>query len=659
MTSVKAFSLTSENLKKFEKELQQQNRKRQSLQRNINPERTEADGRSSGIHSYGSQLSAFKESLNDNSKHADTKKVLNSNSYPQGHRKSSYSLERPQREAFRRNPEGQSRNESSQATPHVVRIDYEEGSVRIDYDSDGERGKQGIDSEEEEEEASDDDDDDDDESDEESDESDEESDESDEQSDDDDDETETTPKRASGTPTTVRTHYTSSINASVSSIPTVASVKRRESTNTIQTTKTARKGSAQSNVSSAPSYILNTNQYRMKKMAAKKEKEREKVGGEVTESELSFGPSHRSFASAMSMREKGTSSVQSNGSYVATRNWSRWSNYSGVGYSISEGPETNHRSRKPATKETTVPNKRVKTPRLRSHSRSQEPHLPVIGKNNFIKSVPDLRKSGKRHVTLTLDPGLSRARPVSRCQIASRMSTRSIIKRPTTSRVKSLPDLNKQAIVSYFQMERGINRSGSRSGLRKKSAKAAKPSNNRRDIRLRETDIDDDIDFTNRRKRVRKLKERPQRQRNETILSSASSARSNLHKRNKTINERDSSMSSGLSMSSLKSSQSKQSGKPASSSASSKASLASRKARLQPLRTYAGYRSGRDNMSSGASLLAPGTPISLILQRSPSLRSVITEYSSYLSLAASSAKSARASSRSSLSSTGKYQYFFS
>ena len=655
MKTVKTFSLTSENLKKFEKELREKDRKRQSLQRDMIPERTEADGRSSGIHSYGSQLSAFKETLNGNSKHADTKKVLNFNNNSQGPRK--YSLDRPEREAFRRNPEGQSRNESSHATPYIVKIDYEEGSDRINYDSDSEKGNKGLVSDKKEEEESDDDDDDssDDDDEDEDDESDEESDESDEQSDDDDEETETIPKRLLATPTTVRTHYTSSINASVSSIPTVASVKNRpESTNTIKTTKTARKGSAFSNASSTPSYILNMNQYRMKKMATKKEKEREKLGDKLTESELSCGPSRRSNGSAMSMREKGTTSAQSNGSYVATRNWSRWSNYSAAGYSISEGPETSRKFRKPAKKESIFQNTRTKSSRRRPQSRSQVPHLPMIGKNISTKSVPDLRKTGKRHVTLTLDPGLLRVRAASRSQIASRLSTRSIIKRPTTTRVKSVPDLNKQAVMSYFEMERGIHKSVSRSGLRKKSVKPAETIDYRGAIKQKEMDINNEIDFTNRRKRVRKLKERPQRQRNETSLSSASSAHSHLRPRNKITNKRGSSLSSALSMSSLKSSQTGQSEKPASSSASSKASLASRKARLSPLKKYAGYQSGRDHMSSGTSLLAPGTPFSVILQRSPSLRSVVTEYSSYLSLAASSVKSTRPTSRWSLSSTGKY-----
>lgn len=657
MKTVKTFSLTSENLKKFEKELQEKDKKRKSLQRNIIPERTEADGRSSGIHSYGSQLSAFKETLN--SKHVDAKKLLNSNHNSQSPRKHSYSLDRPEREAFRRNPEGQSRNESSHATPHIVKMDYEEGSDRINYNSDSEKGEKGLVSSKEEEEESDDDDDDssddDDESDEESDESDEESDESDDESDDDDEETETTPKRPLVTPTTVRTHYTSSINASVSSIPTVASVKNRpESTNTIKTTKTARKGSAFSNASSTPSYILNMNQYRMKKMTIKKEKEREKLGAKLTESELSYRPSRRSNVSAVSLREKGTTSAQSNGSYVATRNWSRWSNYSAAGYSISEGPESSHMFRKPAKKRSTFQNTRIKTSRYRPQSRCQMTQFPVIGKKISSKSVPDLRTTSKRHVTLTLDPGLLRVRASSRSQIASRLSTRSIIKPPTTARVKSVPDLNKQAVMSYFETEIEVHKSASKPGLRKKSVKAAKTLHYREAIKQNETDINNEIDFTNRRKRLRKLKERPQKQRNETSLSSVSSAHSNSRRRNKAMNKRDSSLSSALTMSSLKSSQTMQSGNPASSSASSKASLTSRKARLLPLKKHAGYHSGRDHMSSGTSLLAPGTPFSVILQRSPSLRSVVTEYSSYLSLAASSVKSARPTSRSSLLSTGKY-----
>ena len=75
MTTVKTFSLTSQNLQKFERELKNGKRKRKSLQRNVNPERTEADGRSSGIQSCGSQSSAFKESLSDHFKDVDTEKV--------------------------------------------------------------------------------------------------------------------------------------------------------------------------------------------------------------------------------------------------------------------------------------------------------------------------------------------------------------------------------------------------------------------------------------------------------------------------------------------------------------------------------------------------------------------------------------------------------
>ena len=150
---------------------------------------------------------------------------------------------------------------------------------------------------------------------------DDEDDENDEESDDD----EETPTREFGTPTTIQTHYTSSLNASISSIPTIASARSTpESIITIKTTKTVRKGSAHSNVSSAPSYVLNSNQYRMKKMAAKKEKERGQNHEDYeNESELSFGPEQRSPSAATRMRDKGTTSVHSNGSYVTTRNWSR------------------------------------------------------------------------------------------------------------------------------------------------------------------------------------------------------------------------------------------------------------------------------------------------------------------------------------------------
>ena len=650
MASAKPFSLTSENLKKFEKELQAQSRQRKSLQRNINTERTEADGRSSGIQSYGSQLSAFKDGLSYNATQAENKKVQISN------RKHPSSLDRPEPEAFRRNPEGQSRNESWQATPNIVKLDYEEGSDHISYKSNSEEETPDNENETSDD-SDDDDDDDDDDSEEESAESEEESDEDDEDDDDDDDDddedegdTETTPRRLQETPVSVQTHYTSSLNASSSSIPTIASAKSKaESTKTTKTIKTERKGSAASNISSAPSYIMNVNQFRLKKMAVKKEKERQKLGRqELTESELSFGsrPNY-SAVSRNSMRERITTSAQSKGSYVTVRNWSRWSTYSGAGYSISEGPTTNNRFRKLTDKQKNVQNIKAKTPRARPQYRSQVPHLPVIGKNFVSKSHSDLRKAGKRHVTLTVNPDPSRTRPVSRSQMASGLSTRSIIKTPTAPRVKSVPDLNREAVMSFFLMDRGLNKSG----YKIKSASQKRQSRN-----LQDTDRDDEPDFTNRQRRVLKRKERPQR--NEPALSSASSMRSKARQRNNRASSRNGrrsslSIASALSMTSSKSGVTGRRGH-ASSSASSKPSVTPRKPRLKPLRSNAGYQSNQDLSSSRCSLLAPGTPIDLILQRSPSLRSAITEYSSYLSLAASSVKSARPSSRSSLSSTGEY-----
>ena len=644
MTTVKTFSLTSQNLQKFERELKNGKRKRKSLQRNVNPERTEADGRSSGIQSCGSQSSAFKESLSDHFKDVDTEKVTKP-------RNNSYSLDRPEREAFRRNPEGQSRNESSAATPHVSKINYEEGSVLINYSSDSERDKNELnsaDEREEEEEEDSDDDDDEDETEEESDESDDESDESDAESDDD----EETPTREFGTPTTIQTHYTSSLNASISSIPTIASARSTpESIITIKTTKTVRKGSAHSNVSSAPSYVLNSNQYRMKKMAAKKEKERGQNHEDYeNESELSFGPEQRSPSAATRMRDKGTTSVHSNGSYVTTRNWSRWSHYSAAGYSISEAPEAIRRHDKYSTVKTTTTGKRAKNFRPETYFRPKTPHLPLIGKSTSSNSVPDMRRYGKRHVTLTLDPDLSRARSVSRSQMASRMSTRSIMKNPKMARGKSVPDLNKEAIMSFFDMERGKNKS------------AARPVNNKKGGRKETfkksgTSIIDDIDVTTRRKRLRKRKELPQKTRIKSSLSSASSDFWNARKRKNSLTNIGSSLSSALSMSSMKSSSARQNSRP-STDTISKASSSIKQNRLQPLRKYASYQSGSDQMSTRASIPACDTPISLILKRTPSLRSVMTEYSSYLSLAASSLKSVRSSSRSSLSSTGRYNLLF-
>lgn len=662
MSTVKQFSLTSENLKRFEKELQEKKRKSKSLTRKVYNERTEGDGRSSGIQSYGSQLSAFKDSLNTKSHHVEDKKAVNSHNPSQAGRKISLPIHRPGPESVRRNPDGQSRNESS-PTPHIVRIDYDEESDRIDYKTNSEDEDPRLASEDEEESSDDDeDDDDDDDSDDDDDEdsedesveseSEDESDDSDDDDDEDDEEvkvegevendtngTETDSKRLQETPVSVRTHYSSSLNASTSSIPTIASVRSRPES--IKTTKTERKGSVKSTVSSAPSYILNINQFRMKKMAVKQEKEREKLGIEVNESELSESSRNRSAISRMSMREKGTTSVQSKGSYVTVRNWTRWSTFSAAGYTISEGPDNNKFKRKQKTTRGKTPTKR--------QSRSQVPHLPAISNKTVSKSQPDLQKARKRRVTLTILPGLSNARPVSRSQMASRMSTRSIIKTPTMPRVKSVPDLNREAVMSFFEIERGANRSASRSGHRGKSSRAEMSSKSKQRKR-QETDNDELYDFKNRRKRVLKRKERRRRERNDTYLSSASTIRPITRQHQKPSIDGGVSLTSALSVSTVKSSKSDKSRKT-SSSASSKVSIISRKPRMQPLRTYAGYQS---NASSRGSFFPPGTPISLILQRSPSLRSAITEYSSYLSLAGSSIKSARPSSLSSLSSTGKY-----
>ena len=661
MSTVKQFSLTSENLKRFEKELQEKKRKSKSLTRKIYNERTEGDGRSSGIQSYGSQLSAFKDSLNTKSHHIEAKKAVNSHNPSQVSRKISLPIHRPGPESVRRNPDGQSRNESN-PTPHIVRVEYDDESDRIDYKTNSEDEDPRLASDDEEESSDDDDDDDDDDSDDDDDDEDsddesvesESEDESDDSDDDDDDEeevkvedeveddtngTETDFKRLQETPVSVRTHYSSSLNASTSSIPTIASVRSRPES--IKTTKTERRASVKSTVSSAPSYILNINQFRMKKMAVKQEKEREKLGIEVNESELSESSRNRSVLSRMSMREKGTTSVQSKGSYVTVRNWTRWSTFSAAGYTISEGPENNKFKRKQKKKQGKTPTK--------TQSRSQVPHLPAISNKTVSKSQPDLQKARKRRVTLTILPGLSNARPVSRSQMASRMSTRSIIKTPTIPRVKSVPDLNREAVMSFFEIERGANRSASRSGHRGKSSRAEMSSKSKQRKR-QETDNDELYDFKNRRKRVLKRKERSRRERNDTYLSSASTVRPITRQHKKPSIDGGVSLTSALSVSTVKSSKSDKSRKT-SSSASSKVSVISRKPRMQPIRTYAGYQS---NASSRGSLFPPGTPISLILQRSPSLRSAITEYSSYLSLAASSIKSARPSSVWSLSSTGKY-----
>ena len=614
MAAAKPHSLTSKNLKRFEKQFQEERKKsRRSLQRKIYPERTEADGQSSGIQSYGSQLSVFKDNLNEQK---EAEKNAKGNIL-QGKRLSL--LDRPRPETFRGNPEGQSRNQSRRPTPRVVKIHYVEKSDHISYNSqESDLDGQEKDTDDDDEDADDDDDDDDDDSEEESSESDEISeDDDDEDSDDDDDDSDSQaiPPWLRETPVSVRTHYTSSLNASSSSIPTIASQAR--SPVSIKT-KTEREGSVASNVSSAPSYVMNKNQYRMKKLAVKKEKERGKLETQDTESEISFGLSHNlAAASRVSTRERGSTSQQSKGSYVTVRNWSRWTNYSGAGYSISEGSEVNKRSRK---RKKNAFSTRAQTPRTRPVSRTLTQH-------DTSKSQPNLRKTGKQNITVTVDPDILRARRVSRTQIASRLSIRSIIKSARVARAKSLPDLNREAVKSYFSMERDPTITSGRFGHERQNKSR---------------------DSTKRRKRILKRKERPKR--NETSLSSAST----VHSKATPVSlkgDRGSLLSSAISASSI----SKETGRSSyTSSVSSKLIVASKKPSLKPLRTNTGYLSKREFSSGQGSLLAPSTPISLILKRTPSQRSIVSEYSSYLSFAASSIKSARvrSRSRSSLSSTG-------
>ncbi|KAK2558370.1 Testicular haploid expressed gene protein-like [Acropora cervicornis] len=608
MAAAKPHSLTSKNLKRFEKQFQEERKKsRRSLQRKIYPERTEADGQSSGIQSYGSQLSVFKDNLNEQK---EAEKNAKGNIL---HGKRLSLLDRPRPETFRGNPEGQSRNESRRLTPRVVKIHYAEKSDHNSYNSQ----ESDLDGQEKDTDDDDEDADDDDDSEEESSESDEISeDDDDEDSDDDDDESDSQaiPPWLRETPVSVRTHYTSSLNASSSSIPTIAS--QAKSPESIKT-KTEREGSVASKVSSAPSYVMNKNQYRMKKLAVKKEKERGKLETQDTESEISFGLSHNlAAASRVSTRERGSTSQQSKGSYVTVRNWSRWTNYSGAGYSISEGSEVNKRSRK---RKKNAFSTRAQTPRTRPVSRTLTQH-------DTSKSQPNLRKTGKQNITVTVDPDILRARRVSRTQIASRLSIRSIIKSVSVARAKSLPDLNREAVKSYFMMERDPTITSGRFGHERQNKSR---------------------DSTKRRKRILKRKERPKR--NETSLSSAST----VHSKATPVSlkgDRGSLLSSAISASSI----SKETGRSShTSSVSSKLIVASKKPSLKPLRTNTGYLSKREFSSGQGSLLAPSTPISLILKRTPSQRSIVSEYSSYLSFAASSIKSARirSRSRSSLSST--------
>ena len=638
MSVIQPLRLTSENLRKFERNLHENDKKENSLKRRTTGQRYEADGRSSGIQSYGSQLSAFKASLKIRSKHEKPENASTPSNL-QADRKGARSLERATPETFRRNPEGQSTNEGSQAIPQAVWIAYEEESDRLSYATSSKDNKGSSVSDEDSDDDDDDDDfdDDDDDGDDDSDnESDEDSVEDDESS---DNETTTHSPTVSSTPVTLNSTYTSSIEASVSSIPTFRSEKSPLTSS--RTTRTSKTGQAtpHSMVSSAPSYVINSNQYRTKKLAARNNKMNEKLG--ISESELSADLERNGRSSGPSTREEGTSTERSRNSTVTVRNWSRWSIYSGAGYSINEGPEPAHHNKiqRLHEKHTTTKLERMKTSDLGAGSRAQTLDLRATGRIVSSKSEQHLKRADRRVLTIAAYP--SHSRPQQSIgqvvnwysgQLVSPMSTRSIIKMTTARRAKSLPCLARRAGLTFSDIEIVKGKPESTNGFTTKGSK-------------RQTSFKSNkpCTFANRVNNNRQRKRVP-RKRVESNASEVSSAFSfvRIQKSKETKYSRRPSADASAFL----------------SRASRKGGVISIKPTLQPLRTYTAYRNDRSPASTPGSVFAPRTPISLIFKRSPSLRSVITEYSSYQSAAMSSLKSNRSYSSPSLVSTGKGIFFF-
>ena len=679
-------SLTAKNLKKLEKQFAEEDRRKNDPSRKRIPQRTQGDGRSSSKKSYGSQLTAFKNSLNNNNRKEVSVPRLSANN--RGRNSSFY---RPEREPIRRNPEGRSRNASRvQPTPIIVKIDYEEDDYRINYEEQDEEKERQLEESPDEEESED-------ESSRLSSEdemqekkqkqpdvssdgspvtrssspdlSEEDSEEEDEEEEGEEEEEDYSEKNSiildpevreaiqnlnahtkdkTATPTSSRSLYSSSLNGSTSSIPTAASPQTRTSSRRSNRITNAPASRTSSIVSSAPSYVLNKNSYRLQKLKAKKDKDRV---GATSRAESSLALSRNNSAlSNLSMRERGTTTATpSRGSSVLIRNWSRWSQYSNAGYSISEASADKQRRGKPK-KQDVKEMRSQKTGNSRATSRTRSALSGVL-QISRIKSEPDVRKTAdKRRVQLTVDPELSRSRPMSRnSRAVSRMSTRSIIKAKPTSRVKSEPNLkacvNRQNTRGNVTNRRPITKQA------QNSRKSPKPISRNR-ARDTENGVVDEPDFSNRTKKILKKKERPSRKGAETSLSKDFSTYT-VRKRNKSSlangSERLSLNRSSMSVRSSKSGGSRGSSRSR-GNLSSATTVLSRKPFLPIFKSDSGFYSDRGAVSSRGSIRAPETPFSAKGGRSTGMRSVVTHYSSGPSHPPSSARSSLFTSDGSLSS---------
>ena len=684
--------LTVENLKRLENQFANEDKRKRDLARRTIPERTEADGRSSSKHSsYGSQVIAFKQSLNRTSRARKSAEAQANTK-----RRSEQWFSRPDREPLRRNPEGRSRNTSFQATPNVVRIDYDDDEdYRINYedydeveeDEDDTAGQAGLEESEDEssrvdsddrvvppprkddavssdgtpltrssspassEDESDDDDDDDD-GDGES-----EEDEDDGQVDEQNGEdartdvdpavlnalTATEERYESRPATRTSARSASALKAgSVSSIPT-APASRASLGGSHTPVATPR---ASSVASSAPSYVLNKHEYRLQKMRDKMEKERARAGSRAAESSLALSSRH-SF-SDLSMRERATTTAtpdRGRGSVI--RNWSRWSRYSEAGYSISEASVDRRRkkkSNKPQGKnsaDTTNARRQERKASLVSSAAAQLSRASSRARSGLtgvlqiwrIKSEPDVRRAKRQPDGVTSRAG-------------SRATTRRGTEGGTSRNIsRSAASLKRVRPKSESNLKKSRELSGKASKGNGKSTSTKHSGAERPPLPIRprtrnkggKTDEMDNLnELSNRKKKIPKKKERPARATAGTALSNASSTwTARVRSRSRAMESRSLINPSALSTrTSIKSG-----GSQSRSNLSSAATFTSGKPQNPLLTSESGFFSEHGRASTQGSLRAPETPFSAVSGRTTGLRSTVTVYSSCPSRPISSRRS--------------------
>ena len=527
--------LTSNNIQKLQKHLEQEDRKHRSLK--SVPVRTEADGKSSVDRlSRGSELDELKKNLNENSSKLQKHRPGNGDAQQ---------IVRPEREAVRNNPEGRSNGPSRAAPTPVKKLKHEDDTdQRINYedtptdeeDSGNDEQEDRLSNKEEADDAtsevsssvsstpepskttrsrttrtSDN-----------SDVTSQGGQTSDEEDDLSDDST-ISPSNTSVSPTqsVYTTGYATSVAESISTIPTnpPSRAETVASKSSIKTEK--RPESSKSNVSDTPSYILNRNQYRMKQILVKTSKAQK---SEESESDSSFNVSRENSFSDVYMRDRPTSSAQSRGSYVTVRHFSRWSNQSDGGYSIQDEPIPSRFKRRSVNT--------VSVNTVSSLNRDKRRDIAVGSASNQLRtarvqSEPNMRPKGRRRTTIFIDTNIlheGRSNAPSRLSgrrtgTISRMSTRSIMKQPAAARAKSEPSLRAQLRRLSFRENHPLN-----TGKRQKSSSRRSSRGQNKKSKGNVNNGDDSAnEFLNRTKRVRKRKERPERNRVDSGVSGVSS----------------------------------------------------------------------------------------------------------------------------------------